>query len=85
MSVAKEYTASIFRVLYPEDGDSRPVVFLKMLLLIVAGNYKRTKMECPLKVRYFIQIFYLVRKLLGRCADLMVLNKLQFPLNNGMI
>jgi hypothetical protein len=38
MSVAEEYTASIFRVLYPEDGDSRPVVFLKILLLIMAGN-----------------------------------------------
>jgi hypothetical protein len=40
MSVAEEYTASIFNVHYPEDGDSRPVVYIKilLLLLILPGN-----------------------------------------------
>jgi hypothetical protein len=38
VSVAEEYTASIFRLLYSEDGDIRHVVFLNILLLIMAGN-----------------------------------------------
>jgi hypothetical protein len=36
--VAKEYTASILRVFYPEDGESRLVIFQNILLLTMAGN-----------------------------------------------
>jgi hypothetical protein len=63
MSVAEEYTASIFRVLYPEDGDSRALVFQK---INNDRKFKKDKDGMPFRGTIFHSNILLGSKIIGK-------------------